>query len=103
METLIESVLALEREADELIDKAHHSAQEIKSSAEEELRLYREQLTREREQRLKDVEQAVKDRFDRDAEEQERRTRDALNAIAAIPPDKVEAQIGRILFRFKEG
>ena len=103
MEALMENVLALEREADELIEKAHHSAREIKSSAEEELRTYREQLTKEREQRLKDLEQAVKDRFQHAAEEQETQTREALNTIAAIPQGRIEAQIGLILFRFKEG
>ena len=103
MEPLIDTVLALEQEADRLIEQAHGLAKQIKSAAEEELRTYRDQLAHERQQRLQDMEQAAKDRFERVAAEEEGRAKDALKAIATIPQDMIESQIERILSRFREG
>lgn len=103
MEALIDTVLALEQEADRVIEQAHNSAKQIKSAAEEDLRTYREHLAHERQQRLQDMEQAAKDRFERISAEEEQRARDALKAITTIPQDRTESQIERILSRFREG
>jgi FKBP-type peptidyl-prolyl cis-trans isomerase (trigger factor) len=102
VESIVGNIVALEREADALIEEAHLEARRIKLAVEGDLARFKDELARERNERLADL----KEQFDRKYQEalrvEESRLADGLKAIDQIPDALVRQQIDRILDRFRE-
>jgi len=102
VESLVDNIVALEREADALIEESRLEAKRIKLAAEADLARFKTELARERDDRLADL----KEQFDRKYQEalrvEESRLADGLKAIDQIPDALVRQQIDRILDRFRE-
>jgi len=102
MKTLLDNIISLEHEADGIIQKAHASAKEIKSSTEEALRKYKEELTKEREERIKNKEKETQLKYEETISAEERIFEKNIKAINNIPDEKLEREVKRILSRFRE-
>lgn len=102
MQSLLDNIVSLEKEADELVDMARAEAQKIKTAIEHELLRYVDDLKREREERLKVKEQEANEFFQKTVTEEEHKIKKSLAAIENISKDSLDLQIERILSRFRE-
>lgn len=101
MAPLIEDILILEKEADEIIEKAHLEARRISEAAEEELLGYRENLSRDLEQRLTSFEKEVLEKYAESIVRVDQRLSMLLGETEALPGEKLQRQVQRILLRFR--
>jgi hypothetical protein len=102
MQSLLENIVSLEKEADELVDMARTEAQKIKTVIENELLRYVDDLKHEREQRLMVKEKEANELFQQTVAEEERKIKKSRAAIENISKDSIHLQIERILSRFRE-
>jgi F0F1-type ATP synthase membrane subunit b/b' len=102
MQSLLDNIVSLEKEADELVDVARAEAQKIKTAIEHELFKYVDDLKHEREQRLVAKEQEANELFQQTVAEEEHKIKKSLAAIESISKDSIHLQIERILSRFRE-
>jgi hypothetical protein len=102
MQSLLDNIVSLEKEADELVDMARVEAQKIKTVIENELLRYVDDLKLEREQRLMVKEQEANEFFQQTVTEEERKIKKSLANIENISIDSIHLQIERILSRFRE-
>jgi len=102
MQSLLDNILSLEKEADEQVDMARAEAQKIKAAAEEELRKYIDELQHEREQRLKVKEKEANELFQQTVTIEEQKAKKSFQALDNISKESIHLQIERILYRFRE-
>jgi len=102
MQSLLDNIVSLEKEANELVDMAHAEAQKIKTAIENELHRYVDDLKHEREQRLMVKEQETNKLYQQTVSEEEHKIKKSLANIENISKDSIHLQIERILSRFRE-
>ena len=101
MATLIEDIIILEKEADEVIERAHQEARKISEDAEKEFLEYQENLARELENRLAAFEKEVMEKHAESIVEVEKRLSMLLGEIEALPEERLLRQVQSILLRFR--
>jgi hypothetical protein len=102
MQSLLDNIVSLEKEADELVEMARVEAQKIKTVIENELLRYVDDLKLEREQRLMVKEKEANELFQQTVTEEERKIKKSLANIENISIDSIHLQIERILSRLRE-
>ncbi|NLW34758.1 hypothetical protein [Syntrophorhabdus aromaticivorans] len=102
VESLVDNIVALEREADALIEESRLEAKRIKLAAETDLARFRDELARDRDDRLANLKKEFDRKYQEGLRAEEDKLADGLNAIDQIPDTLVRQQIERILNRFRE-
>ncbi len=102
MPSLVESIVALEDEADAIIAEARKRAKDIRDAANREILRYGEELARSREERLSAFDEEARSRCDEALKAAEDELSGHLKAIDQVSEGVTRAQIDRILARFRE-
>lgn len=102
MPSLVESIVALENEADNLIAESRTRAKDIRDRANAEMVKYGEDLARSRDERLAAFENDAQARCDEALKRAEQELSEHLKAVDQVPDQLMGAQVERILARFRE-
>ncbi|OPY79223.1 MAG: hypothetical protein A4E65_01958 [Syntrophorhabdus sp. PtaU1.Bin153] len=102
MKSLIDNIVALEKEADGMIEEARLEAKKIKLAAEGSLTRFKDESDRDRLDRLASLRAEFDRKYQEALKAEEDKLADGLKAIDDIPETMVRQQIDRILNRFRE-
>ncbi len=102
MASLIENVLMLEGQADEVVLHARAEAERVMQQAREEAAAGRQQVQTELEARMGVFEQQAQLRHEAELASAQQELKQALQRTDEIQPAVIDAQIGRIVARFRE-
>ncbi|MBI3925681.1 MAG: hypothetical protein HY319_09085 [Armatimonadetes bacterium] len=101
MESLVDSILALEQEAETIVANAQDQAREMAARVETEIGAYREDLARDVEQRLSALEVEKRAEYETESARVEAEQRARLETFGSLGPDRIQSQVDRILSRFR--
>jgi hypothetical protein len=100
MASLLDNIIALEQEADGLIEAAHTQSRTTLASVDDELSRYRGQLAAELEARLAEFKADVEKRFEESLARASGQHAERLQAIKELPEEFSTREVSRILDRF---
>lgn len=102
METLVDKVLSLEKEADAILAKAGMDAEEIARKAEADASAYRQKMAEEMSRRLTVFRKQAEEKHAQALAEAEAELRAGLEALDRLPALAIEKAVNRIVSRFRE-
>jgi len=100
MASLLDNIIALEQEAEGIIEAAHTRSKTILASADDELTRYRGELAAELEARLAEFRADVEKRFEESLSQATAQHARRLRAIRELPQEFSAREVNRILDRF---
>ena len=102
MQTLVENVMSLEREADSILAQARVDAKEVEKKAQAEAEAHRLKLVEATEQKVSAFQKETREKHQRDIAEAEKDLARALEAVDQISDGVLKEQVDRIVTRFSE-
>jgi len=102
MATLVDDIVALEREADGIIAEAHAEAKQLGKAAHSEIASFRQEIAREVEERVAAFRGEMEKKHRKAIEEAESGLALSLKAIDETPEEVLKKQVDRIIARFCE-
>ena len=102
MATLVDDIVALEREADSIIAQAHAEAKQLEEAAHSEIAAFRQAIARQVEERVAVFRGETEKRHRKAVEEAESVLALSLKAIDETPEEVLKKQVDRIIARFCE-
>ena len=102
MATLVDDIVALEREAEGIITQAQAEAKQLEEAARSEIASFRQEIARQVDQRVAAFRGEMEKRHRKAIEEAESGLALSLKAIDETPEEVLKKQVDRIIVRFCE-
>ena len=102
MATLVDDIVALEREADGIIAQAQAEARQLEEAAHSEITAFRQVIARQVDERVAAFRDETEKRHRKAVAQAESEVSLALKAIDETPEEVLKKQVDRIIVRFCE-
>lgn len=102
METLVETILSLEKEADSLLEEARGRAKEIEEAAKADLVSYQQEMAREVEARVAAYRREAEEKNQAALAQVEAELQSSLEALDRLDESAVQRQVERIVARVRQ-
>jgi DNA-binding ferritin-like protein len=102
MAALVENIVALEKEADSIVERSRAEGKTMEKNAAEEVEAYRRKMAEETDQKISAYHQEMEKNHGRLIAQAEGELNQALQALDQIGADALKNQILRIVTRFSE-
>jgi len=102
MNALIDTILAVENDATQLLEKARAEAKTLEKKAESEIAALQEEINAKVAQQVTAFRETAERRHADDAAKEKQAAQDALAALERIPGAVVSKQVDMIVARFRE-
>ena len=102
MSSLVENILAIEKEASDVVARAHEEAAAITKRASEEIAAYGATLAEATERRIAEFRRQAEARHQQDLVQATAEFNAALEAIERVPAEVVQKQVTYVVNTFRE-